>query len=140
MYPVLKSLYDIGDKGLSSPISRKWASFAEILSKGLDALPRVALVALIVGALVGVLLAVLESRLKDKTLVPSPTGLGIGMLIPGWTVVTMFLGGVIGKVWSRASPRTSELYLIPLASGFIAGEALLAVLVPLLIVVGLLPA
>jgi hypothetical protein len=43
-------------------------------------------------------------------------------------------------VWTRTSPRTGELYLTPLASGLIAGEALVAVVVPLLMVFGLLGA
>src|SRR5262249_6865211 len=128
----------IGDNGLSSPISRKWATFAEILAKGLDELEPSALIALVVGSLLGVVLAVLESRVKDKTWILSPTGLGIGMLVPASVIVTMFLGGIIGKVWTRTSPRTSELYQIPLASGLIAGEALVAVVVPLLVVLGLL--
>jgi hypothetical protein len=40
----------------------------------------------------------------------------------------------------RAVPRTADLYLTPLASGLIAGEALVAVVVPLLVVFGLLRA
>jgi len=138
MYPVLRSQYGIGEKGLSSPISRKWAGFAEILSKGFEALPPGALAALVIGSLLGIVLAVLESVVKDKSLVPSPTGIGIGMLVPASVIVTMFLGAVAGKAWTRWSPRTSALYQIPLASGLIAGEALVAVVVPLLVVLGLL--
>lgn len=140
MYPVLREQYGIGEKGLSSPISRKWAGFAEILSAGFDALPPGALVALIVGVLVGIVLAVLESTVKDKTWVPSPTGLGIGMLVPASVIATMVLGGLVSLLWTKGSPRTSNLYLVPLASGLIAGEALVAVLVPLLILFGLLHA
>src|SRR5262249_47707499 len=138
MYPVLRAQYGIGETGLSSPISRKWAGFAEVLSKGFSALPEGALAALVVGSLLGVLLAVLEVKLKDKTLVPSPTGLGIGMLVPASVIVTMVLGGLIAWVWGRSSPRTSELYMTPLASGLIAGEALVAVVVPLLVLAGVL--
>jgi uncharacterized oligopeptide transporter (OPT) family protein len=46
----------------------------------------------------------------------------------------MFIGGLIAKFWTKASPRTSTAYMIPLASGFIAGEALIAVIVPVLAV------
>src|SRR5207248_8156342 len=45
MYPVLRAQYGIGEAGLSSPTSRRWAGFAEILSKGFDALPRGAVAA-----------------------------------------------------------------------------------------------
>jgi uncharacterized oligopeptide transporter (OPT) family protein len=138
MYPILRQQYGIGDKGLSSPTSRKWAGFAEILSQGFDALPPGAMIALIVGVIVGIILAVAEARVQDKSLVPSPTGLGIGMLVPASVIVTMFVGALAGKAWSKASPATSDTYQIPLASGLIAGEALVAVIVPLLVVLGLL--
>jgi uncharacterized oligopeptide transporter (OPT) family protein len=139
MYPFLKRQYGIGPEGLNSPIPVKWAGFAEILSQGFSALPEGALVALIAGSALGIVLAVLEATLPDKTFVPSPTGIGIGMLVPATVIMTMVAGGVIGFVWSKASPRTSELYMTPLASGLIAGEALIAVVVPLLAVFGLLP-
>jgi uncharacterized oligopeptide transporter (OPT) family protein len=136
MYPVLRSQYGIGEAGLSSPTSRRWAGFAEILSKGFDALPRGAVAALIVASLLGVVLAILETVARDKTFIPSPTGLGIGMLVPASVIVTMVFGGLIGSLWSKTSPRTSGLYLIPLASGLIAGEALVAVIVPVLVLLG----
>jgi uncharacterized oligopeptide transporter (OPT) family protein len=138
MYPLLKQQYGIGETGLSSPISVKWMGFAEILSRGFEALPPYALQALVVGALLGIVLAVLESSVRDKTWIPSPTGLGIGMLVPAATIFTMFIGGVIGTLWTRLSPRTSESYQIPLASGLIAGEALVAVIVPVLVILGVL--
>jgi uncharacterized oligopeptide transporter (OPT) family protein len=139
MYPILRTQYGIGgERGLSSPISRKWAGFAEILSKGLDALPKYALEALVIAVILGILLAVLEATLKNKSLIPSPTGLGIGMLVPASVIVTMVIGGLIGAVWGKVSPRTSESYMIPLASGLIAGEALVAVVVPVLVICGVL--
>jgi uncharacterized oligopeptide transporter (OPT) family protein len=138
MYPLLSQQYGIGETGLSSPISRKWAGFAEILSEGFSALPPGAMAALVAGVAVGIALAVLEMQVKNKNLVPSPTGLGIGMLVPASVIVTMVVGGLIGAIWTRASPRTSERYQIPLASGLIAGEALVVVIVPLLVVLGVL--
>jgi uncharacterized oligopeptide transporter (OPT) family protein len=140
IYPQLRAVYGIGESGLSSPISRKWAGFAEILSKGAEALPPGALYALIIGALVGIGLAIAESVVKDKTWIPSPTGLGIGMLVPAAAIVTMFLGALIGFVWSRTHSRSSNLYQIPLASGLIAGEALVAVFIPALVAMGILKA
>jgi uncharacterized oligopeptide transporter (OPT) family protein len=140
VYPILRDQYGIGEEGLSSPISRKWAGFAEILSKGLDALPPGALTALVVGSLVGILLAVLETRDRVKWLVPSATGLGIGMLVPASVVVTMCLGGVVAWVWSKRAPKSAAMFLVPLASGLIAGEALVAVIVPLLVVMGVVKA
>jgi putative OPT family oligopeptide transporter len=141
MYPLLRDTYGIvgATPGLSSPISRKWAGFAEILSQGLDALPPGALTALVIGVSLGVLLTMLESRSTGaKKWVPSPTGVGIAMLVPFSVIFVMFLGGLVDWIWRRRDRRSNELYSVPLASGLIAGEALVAVVIPLLVVLGLL--
>ncbi len=137
MYPLLRDTYGIvgANPGLSSPISRKWAGFAEILSQGVSALPPGAITALVIAVIIGIILTVLESS-KSKW-VPSPTGLGIGMLVPFAVIFVMFLGGVADWIWRRGDARSSELYSVPLASGLIAGEALIAVIIPLLVVLGL---
>jgi uncharacterized oligopeptide transporter (OPT) family protein len=137
MYPLLRDTYGIVGEhaGLSSPISRKWAGFAEILSRGLSALPRGALAALIVGVALGVLFTILESR--KQMWVPSPTAVGIGMLVPAAVIFVMFLGGVVDRAWWHTDRRSNELYMTPLASGLIAGEAIVAVVIPLLVVMGL---
>jgi uncharacterized oligopeptide transporter (OPT) family protein len=138
MYPLLRSTYGIvgENPGLTSPISRKWAGFAEILSRGVSALPPGALTALVIGCSLGVLLAVLESR--KVRWVPSPTGVGIGMLVPASVIITMFLGSVIERIWARVSPQTNARYVTPVSSGLIAGEAIIAVVIPLLVVSGIL--
>jgi uncharacterized oligopeptide transporter (OPT) family protein len=124
-YPLVRAKYGIGGEGgLSSPISVKWAGFAELLSKGFGALPASALQALILALVVGVILTLLEARPKLAPWVPSPTAIGLGMLIPGFAVVPIALGGVIQAVWRKVSPKTEDVYNIPLASGFITGEAL----------------
>jgi uncharacterized oligopeptide transporter (OPT) family protein len=138
MYPLLRNTYGIVGEhaGLTSPISRKWAGFAEILSRGFSALPPGALAALVIGSLVGVGLTLLEE--KEIDWIPSPTALGIGMLVPASVIIVMFAGGVVDRVWQRADRRSHDLYLTPLASGLIAGEAIIAVIVPLLVVSGVI--
>jgi uncharacterized oligopeptide transporter (OPT) family protein len=124
-YPLVRAKYGVGGEGgLSSPISVKWAGFAELLSKGFGALPSSALVALVLALAVGVVLTLLEGNRKIARWVPSPTAIGLGMLIPGFAVVPIAIGGVIQAMWQKVSPKTEEVYNIPLASGFITGEAL----------------
>jgi uncharacterized oligopeptide transporter (OPT) family protein len=137
MYPLLRNTYGITGEhaGLSSPISRKWAGFAEILSKGTSALPHGAMTALVVFSILGILLAVIESR--GAKWVPSPTGVGIGMLVPAAVIVVMFLGGLVEHFWKRSDERSWHTYMIPLASGLIAGEAIVAVVIPLLVALGI---
>jgi uncharacterized oligopeptide transporter (OPT) family protein len=141
-YPALVHTYGlVADKAhphpeLSSPISVKWAGFAELLQKGTGSLANSALWALLLFATLGVVFTVLESYPKLKPYVPSPTGIGIGMLVPFAVIATMFLGGLAGVGWEKAHKRSSDLYMVPLASGLIAGEALVAVIVPVLIAIG----
>jgi uncharacterized oligopeptide transporter (OPT) family protein len=138
MYPLLRDTYGIvGDNaGLTSPISRRWAGFAEILSQGFDALPAGAVPALVIGAVLGILFTVLEDR-KIKW-VPSPTGAAIGMLVPASVIIVMFLGSVVDVVWRRVNRASNAAYLVPLASGLIAGEAIVAVIIPLLVALGVI--
>jgi len=137
MYPLLRDTYGIVGEhaGLTSPISRKWAGFAEILSRGLSALPPGAIAALVVGSILGIILAVLEYR--NVKWIPSPTGIGIAMIVPASVIFVMFLGGVVDRLWLRRDRQANELYMVPLASGFIAGEAIIAVVIPLLVVLGI---
>jgi uncharacterized oligopeptide transporter (OPT) family protein len=133
VYPLLRDTYGIGgDHGLQSPISQKWAGFAKLLSAGFSALPHGALAALVIAVVLGIVFTVLEgTRFRKWT--PSPTGIGIGMLVPASAIITMFLGGLTAKAWVRSSPRQAYQHVIPLASGFIAGEALVAVIIPMLV-------
>jgi uncharacterized oligopeptide transporter (OPT) family protein len=124
-YPAVRARYGIGgETGLSSPASVRWAGFAELLSQGLSTLPPSALAALAIAIALGVGLTVLEARPRLARLVPSPTAMGLGMLIPGYAIVPMVVGGILQEVWHRVSRRTEDVYATPLASGFITGEAL----------------
>ena len=48
----------------------------------------------------------------------------------------MFLGGVVERIWKTVNSESHALYVTPLASGLIAGEAIVAVVVPILVVLG----
>jgi uncharacterized oligopeptide transporter (OPT) family protein len=124
-YPAVRAKYGIGgETGLSSPASVRWAGFAELLSQGLSTLPRSALAALAIAIVVGIAFTVLEVHPRLGKFVPSPTAMGLGMLIPGFAIIPMVIGGIVQHLWHRASPRTEDVYATPLASGFITGEAL----------------
>jgi len=137
-YPMFKETYGIGAGGLTSPISIRIAGFADVLSSGFDALPDHAMTFLAIGAVVGVVLTLLET--KWKKWVPSPTGLGIGMMVPGAVVFAMVIGGLLMSLWNRVHGKSANQLGMPLASGLIAGEAVMAIVIPILIQAGLLSA
>jgi putative OPT family oligopeptide transporter len=134
VYPILRDKFGIGDQGLSAPISVKWAGFAELLTKGLKALPPGCLIGLTIGVAVGIILTLLAERWED--FVPSSSAMGIGMLITPAVIITFVLGGVAQLIWARVSPQTEKDFRIPLASGLIAGEAILAVVFAILAAIG----
>ena len=137
VYPLLRNTYGIGgENGLQSPISQKWAGFAKLLSAGFSALPHGALQALVIAVVLGIAFTVVEGT-RWRKWVPSPTGIGIGMLVPASAIISMFIGGVVGAAWTKAAPAQAEQHLVPVASGFIAGEAIIAVVIPILVAVGL---
>jgi uncharacterized oligopeptide transporter (OPT) family protein len=136
MYPLLRDTYGIGPDGLTSPISQRVAGFAEFLTLGEDAMGRWAGQAAILFGLIGIILAVLQEK-RWKNL-PSPTAIGIGVMVPGFVVFTMFIGGLAQIIWRRIHRPSEQSLAIPLASGLIAGEALVAVLIPLLIAIRVL--
>ena len=150
MYPLLRDTYGIvGEHAqLLSPTSQRWVGFAKLVT-GHAAGPGMTEAALAArfawmkwsfaaGAVIGVVLTALEQRKAWRPFIPSPTGMGIAMLIPISAVTMIFLGAVGDTVWERVSRESHDRYSIPLASGLIAGEALVAVVIPLLVTLGLM--
>jgi uncharacterized oligopeptide transporter (OPT) family protein len=121
---------------LTSPISQKWSSFAKILSQGWGALPKGAAWALLVGCILGIAFTALEQDKRLKTFTPSPTGVGIGMLVPASVIITMFLGGLVQWIWTAVGKKSSDQYSVPLASGLIAGDAIIYTVVAILAYLG----
>ncbi len=150
MYPLLRDTYGIfGDHAqLLSPTSQRWVGFAKIMTHDLSggaAMTPAAIARLSwmktsfgVGALIGVILTILEQKKSLLSFLPSPTGIGIGMLIPISAVTMIFVGAAADWVWAKVSPESHKRYSIPVASGLIAGEALVAVVIPLLVTLGVM--
>jgi len=145
VYPMLRGTYGIGTETvpgtepLTSPISARIAGFADVLSGGFDKLPPYALEAMIIGALLGIAITFGETFWKlGRKVLPSATGLGIGMMVPGFVVFTMVLGGILMSLWLKADRKSAEKISMPLASGLIAGEAVMAIIIPILLLAGLI--
>lgn len=133
VYPALKSKYGIGEQGLSSPISVKWAGFAELLNEGFHALPAGCFAAMLIAVVAGVIITCLEPRYRR--FVPSPTAMGIGMLVPGISVGPMVLGGIAQWVWSKLHAKSEDKYNLPLSSGLILGDAVVALVISIILII-----
>jgi uncharacterized oligopeptide transporter (OPT) family protein len=89
---------------------------------------------LLIGGLTGILIPVLERMLPDRTrpFLPSAMGLGLAFVIPFYNTLSMFMGALMAWVFAKKANEAASLYTIPVASGVIAGESLMGVLVSLL--------
>jgi OPT family oligopeptide transporter len=130
----------LGGETWPAPSCLVWAGVSKAFANGIGALPESARTAVWVGLALGVVLALAE-RLAPKHLkafVPSPSGLGIAMVIPGSNAIAMFLGSAIAELMRRKRPALAERLVVPVSSGLIAGESLMGIVVALLVVAGVL--
>jgi uncharacterized oligopeptide transporter (OPT) family protein len=132
----------LGGEAWPAPSCVVWAGVSQAFSSGIDALHPTARTAILVGAALGFALAVLEklSPARLRPWIPSPSGLGMAMVIPGSNAIAMFTGAAIAEWMRRKKPALAEKTVVPVASGLIAGESLMGILVALLIVTGVLAA
>jgi len=108
-----------------APASQLWVATAKALVGGLAALPQSIVYAVLIGALVGVLLPLLERQLpRVGRYLPSATGLGLGWVVPFSVPLSFAIGATLAWLWSRAYPDGSRQYCLPVASGLVAGEAM----------------
>ena len=130
----------LGTENWPAPACLVWAGVSQAFAGGIDALGAAAKTGLLIGLALGVALALLDKLAPAglKPWVPSASGLGIAMVIPGSNSIAMFLGGLIAELLRRLRPRVAAQYVVPVSSGLIAGESLMGVAVALLVVFGLL--
>jgi uncharacterized oligopeptide transporter (OPT) family protein len=130
----------LGTDAWPAPSCLVWAGVSQAFAEGIGALDGLARAGIAAGLGLGVALALME-RMAPRRLrawVPSPSGLGIAMVIPGSNAIAMFLGGLLALLLQKRDPEVARRYVVPVSSGLIAGESLMGVLVALLIVGGAL--
>lgn len=124
----------IGTDKLPAPAAQTWAGVAILLSKGLTALPLSARWGLFWGAIFGILITLLEKIFpKMRSYLPSPTAMGIAFVIPAFNSVSMFLGALIAYILEKRKKEISDNFTVPVASGLIAGESIMGILVAILV-------
>ena len=130
----------LGSEAWPAPSCVVWAGVSKAFSNGISALHPTARTAIVLGLVLGTALALLE-RFAPKGLrayIPSPSGLGIAMVIPGSNCIAMFLGAAAAEWIRRKKPALAEKTVVPVASGLIAGESLMGIIIAILIVRGFL--
>lgn len=130
----------LGSDEWPAPSCLVWAGVSKAFANGLTGLPPGANTAVGIGLALGVALALAERFAPKKFIqyIPSPSGLGIALVIPASNAIAMFIGSAIAALLRKFKPAMGERLTIPISSGFIAGESLMGIVIALLVVAGVL--
>jgi uncharacterized oligopeptide transporter (OPT) family protein len=130
---------ELGTDKWPAPGAQTWKGVAELLVKGFSTLHPSAQLALAVGGVLGILLVLLEKAFPTaRPYIPSATGLGLAFTAPAYNSISMFIGALIALVLEARNKRLADESIVPVSSGFIAGESLVGILIAILVVAGVL--
>jgi uncharacterized oligopeptide transporter (OPT) family protein len=125
----------LGTDQFPAPAAQTWRGVAEAMSHMSDqgglfkALGPIKTWSIIIGGLVGIILPILTliAPEKVKPWIPSAAGLGLAWVFQFFYAVLFFIGAVIGTIFEKKYPKASKEFTFPVASGVIAGDALMGV-------------
>ncbi len=119
----------LGEK-FPAPAAMTWKAVAEAMAEGISNLHREKVWLIIIGGLVGIALPLLSKFFpKANKWLPSAAGLGLSWTF-NWTYSLMFfLGALVCYIVEKKRPKIAEEFTFPVASGVIAGEALMGVFI-----------
>lgn len=128
-YILVPTASDLGGDRWPAPAAQVWKKVAELLSQGFHALHPTAQWSLLIGALIGLALPILDMTLPKplRAFVPSATGVGLAFVIPFFNSLSMFLGAFLALVLTRYNKFVADRYIVAVASGIIAGESLMGI-------------
>jgi OPT family oligopeptide transporter len=136
IYKLFDNAYDIGGEQLPAPAAHAWKAMAELLSNGFDSLPPMAGWAVTFGCLFGIVMVLLGKVERFKNYMPSGLAFGIAFIVPAYYSVSMFLGAMVFYLWQKRYPAKAESLGFSIASGLIAGEGLMGIIVAILTLMG----
>ncbi len=127
----------LGSKEWPAPSCVVWEGVSRAFANGIGALDDSVKVAMLIGVLIGTALTLMEKLApkRIRTYIPSANGLGIAMVIPGGNSIAMFTGALIAELLRR---NKRDGMVIPVASGLIAGESLVGIVIAILVGAGVL--
>jgi OPT family oligopeptide transporter len=137
VYRLLTAAYQIPGDDFTGPAVMAWHAMAQLLANGIKSLPAHAMTAALVGAIVGFVLPFLAKIKKIGKWLPSPIALGIAFMVTPYSALSMWLGAVITSYYTKRNPDAVERYGASLASGLIAGEGLMMVVVAIMLILGI---
>ena len=135
VFEIITRAWELGSEKLPAPAALAWKAMAEVLAKGLEALPPHTPVVVAIAAVFGAMLPCLRRIPRIKVFVPSGLAFGIGFIVPPENSLNMFGGLMIYYLWRIFSAKSADKLSYAVASGFIAGEGLMGIVNAILTIV-----
>jgi OPT family oligopeptide transporter len=118
----------LGGDQFPAPAAQTWRAVAVALSQGIESLGPVKTWSILIGGLVGIVLPLLAKAFpKCDRWIPSAAGVGLSWTFHWYYSLLFFLGALAGYGFEKASKKQADVYLFPVASGIVAGGALMGV-------------
>lgn len=133
-YVLVPDAASLGTDKWPAPAAQVWSAVARLLSAGFLALHPTARYGMLVGGLIGIIVPLLPRMLPKKAhgFCPSAMGLGLALVIPFYNSLSMFIGAAIALILEKKRPALADMYIIPVASGLIAGESIMGIVIAIL--------
>jgi OPT family oligopeptide transporter len=136
VYRLITAAYEIPGEDFAGPAVVSWHLMAKVMVEGVKSLQPSALWAAAVGGLIGIAIPLLALIKSIRKWLPSPIALGIAFIVPAYNSLAMWLGAMVIYYYGRKHAERVENYSAALASGLIAGEGLMMVVVAVLLILG----
>ncbi len=121
---------EIGGSDFPAPGGQTWRAVAEAMSGGLEQMHPVKLWSIAIGLAVGIVLTlIMHFYPRSKKYLPAPTALGLSWTFHWYYGLLFTLGALAVEFGKRKKKAFTEEFMFPIASGVIAGGALMAVFI-----------
>ncbi len=128
-YLLVPDTTPLQDGTFPAPSAQAWLAVARLFQKGIANLHPMDRHAIFWGLLAGALMVVAEkARPRWRKYLPSATGIGLGLILPFQYPLSMLLGAFLAWAWHRRNTASASRYVVPVASGLIAGVSILGVI------------
>ncbi|MCC6477283.1 OPT/YSL family transporter [bacterium] len=136
VYRLLTAAYQIPGDDFTGPAVMAWHAMAQLLADGIKSLPAHAMTAATIGAIIGFAMPFVAKIKGVGKWLPSPIALGIAFMVTPYSALSMWLGAVITSYYTKKDPDMVDRYGASMASGLIAGEGLMMVVVAIMLIFG----
>ena len=118
----------IGSDQFPAPAAQTWAAVATALSHGLEALAPVKIWSIVIGGVLGIIFSILPAIFpKQQKYLPSASAFGLAWVFQWYYGLLFMIGALLAYGFQKKSPAKAEEYTYPIASGVMAGGALMGV-------------